>query len=90
MFQTDHDLTMRRPPSDDVTLVTGYLNIGHFTKPNKYHNRDASTYYNWMQMWSKIHNPVIAFFDNENDKDYFVNLRAKGLLLGNTRIVMVN
>ena len=92
LFQNNHDRSMRRPKSDEVTLVTGYLNIGDFKKPNhpRYHSRNASNYRIWMKMWSKIHNPVIAYFDNENDMDYFVNIRAKASLLGKTKIIMVN
>ncbi|KAK2146350.1 hypothetical protein LSH36_615g01061 [Paralvinella palmiformis] len=50
-----------------------YLNIGSFRKGRKYFSPEL--YYNWMESYRYMLNPVIAFFDNETDRKYFQKIR---------------
>ncbi|KAK2146349.1 hypothetical protein LSH36_615g01074 [Paralvinella palmiformis] len=59
----------------EVTIVTMYLNIGNFRKGegSGYHSPDM--YRKWMRLYGFLLNPVIAFFDNETDRKYFLKIR---------------
>ena len=63
---------------DSVTIVTAYFNIGFFQKgENKVIVFKPNTYREWMRIFKKIHNPVIAYFDDKNDMEYFNQIRAE-------------
>ena len=73
------------PYSDEVTLVTAFFNIGDFKKgltriytPNMYKK--------WMRIFSKISNPIVAYFDDQQFYEYFKSLRTSS---NRTRIFSV-
>ncbi|KAK2165196.1 hypothetical protein LSH36_53g00033 [Paralvinella palmiformis] len=47
----------------DVTLVTGYFNIGPFIKGHKVNRRKPSDYEDWVSSFRRYRNPVVGFFD---------------------------
>jgi len=62
---------------DDVTIVTAYFNIGSFAKGSQSQIFTSSLYRSWMSVFSAIDNPVIAYFDNDLDLQYFRLLRNR-------------
>ncbi len=80
--------------SDEVTIVTSYLNLGTFQKGDPsgrmkmgYHN--PAKYLIWMQPYAKIDNPVVAFMDQQKYIDIFNKLRSH-LPSNRTKIVLVS
>ena len=59
--------------SDEVTLVTAYFNIGAFRKGHGVFV--VENYVTWMNTFSIIGNPVYAFFDDENIRKAFLDIR---------------
>ena len=73
---THFENTTEDSKHDGVTIVTGYFNLGAFQKgenPNRFFSPDM--YKKWMRIFSKITNPVVAYFDNEQYYSHFVNQR---------------
>ena len=63
---------------DDVTIVTAYFNIGSFQKGGlRSQVFTTQLYRNWMKIFNRIDNPVVAYFDDVNDLEYFRDLRQK-------------
>ena len=73
MFSRD-DLNLR----DDVTLITGYIDIGSFNKGHPDIFRSKRDYMTWMKIFSKIRNPVVAFIEKQEDQQYFSDIRTQG------------
>ncbi len=71
-----------------VTLVTAYFNIGLFGKGILSNIRGPHTYRPWMEVFSRIENPLVVYVDNETDADIFKDIR-NGSLSAWTRIVKV-
>ena len=63
--------------SEEVTIVTMYLDIGEFQKGEGSDIFTPTLYHRWMKIFAAIENPVVAFFDNVKDKEYFENLRRR-------------
>ena len=61
--------------SDDVTVVTAYLNIGSFQKGENGMNFTKRLYHHWMKIFGSIQNPVIAFMEDDADIEYFREIR---------------
>ena len=70
-----------------VTIVTMYLNIGDFQKGENGHH-SPGLYRRWMKAFWLLQNPVIAFFDNEDDLKYFEK-RRRHLGADRTRCILV-
>ena len=60
---------------DEVTIVTAFLNIGDFLREGQLRSAEGS-YKHWMTIYSRIKNPVIAWFDNPDDAKYFKQIRS--------------
>lgn len=60
----------------DMTIVTGYINIGAFSKGTPFRKFSASLYHSWMNSFGYILNPVIAYFDEEEDMIKFNQFRT--------------
>ena len=76
--------------NDELTVVTAYFNIGKFPKasPNAFFT--PQLYQHWMTPLSRIDNPMVAFFDNDDDINYFKKLRNDIGALNKTQIVKVD
>lgn len=76
----------------DVTLVTAYFNIGSFPKGTRTQIFTPTAYKQWMRMFAKITNPVVAYFDDASVAALFTEIRASGgqALVERTKIVTVN
>jgi hypothetical protein len=72
---------------DDVTVVTGYVNIGSFQKGSQ-KQYTPELYHTWMAVFGTMQNPVVAYFDNKTEAVRFESLRAKGGLINKTSIVI--
>lgn len=57
-------------------MVTAYFNIGSFIKGNGYDLFRPELYRHWMTIFSRINNPVVAYFDTDNDAAYFEIVRS--------------
>lgn len=65
---------------NDITVVTGYFNLGTFQKgPLSYLKFSVDTYKNWMNAYSKLNNSVIAFTDSDEIAQLFKKMRSKYL-----------
>lgn len=74
--------------STNVTVVTAYFNLGSFIKGDVDLFR-PELYRRWMTVFSRINNPVVAYFDTDNDAAYFEIVRSK-LPAHLTKIVKVS
>ena len=63
------------PLDDELTIVTGYINIGDFQK-GAIAWFTPQLYRHWLKIFSRISNPVVAFFDNPSDAARFKVLRS--------------
>ena len=68
--------TETKPIKDDVTLVTSYFDLGDFAKGSESNHFNKKLYKNWMTIFSKISNPVIAWFDQQQDANDFKKIRS--------------
>ena len=68
--------TASEPQQDDLTVVTMYLNIGNFRKGHTVVVYTPNRYKNWMRVFGRIQNPVVAFFDNSSHAEFFLNMRG--------------
>ena len=63
------------PYSDEVTLVMAFFNIGDFKKGSTGFYT-TNMYKKWMRIFSKISNPIVAYFDDQQFYEYFKSLRT--------------
>ena len=62
--------------SEEITLVTAYINIGSFLNDDQRVTYKPEMYHKWMTVWSRIENPVIAYMNNDTDIEIFKSIRA--------------
>ncbi|KAK2154844.1 hypothetical protein LSH36_256g06054, partial [Paralvinella palmiformis] len=74
--------------ANTVTIVTMYINIGTFQKGETNSYFTPELYQRWMKVFAFLQNPVVAFFDNEEDMKYFENLRHR-LGANHTKVILV-
>ena len=74
--------------STNLTIVTAFLNVGPFSKGDRLVVRTSAIYRRWMKAFNLIKNPVIAFFNNELDLEYFKAIRQT--FIHNTHLVKVD
>lgn len=60
---------------DDLTIVTGFINIGEFQKGGAAYYTPAK-YYGWMSVFEFIKNPLVVFVENDGDRNLFLSMRA--------------
>ena len=60
----------------DVTLVTGFIDIGAFNKGDPNLFRTHRDYERWMHIFDRIYNPVVAFIETDDDVTLFDRIRA--------------
>ena len=83
----NHSVNMDRL-EDKVTVVTAFLDLGTFKKGDL-HTFSPGLYREWIKVFHRIENPVVAFFDNERDVKMFQVLR--NALPGNrTQVVKIS
>ena len=64
--------------SNEVTIVTAYINIGQFQKgESQFSIFTPQLYRKWMGIFGKITNPVVAYFNDESYYLYFKELRSQ-------------
>ena len=77
------------PQLTTVTVVTAYINIGSFQKGEGNLTFNPKAYREWMQIFHRITNPIIAYIDNDEDIAMFKVLRNM-LPPNRTKIVKVS
>ena len=86
---TDSQLNDTLNPT--VTVVTAYFDIGSFQKGfKKSHVVTPDLYKKWFKIFSRIKNPVIAYFDTEETKRYFDEYVRRSNGTYKTKSVMVD
>ena len=63
---------MLKIESDEMTVVTMFLDLGVFKKgyePDRYHS--PLKYRNWMRVFGRIANRVVAYIERDNDIIFF-------------------
>jgi hypothetical protein len=61
---------------DEMTIVTAYFNLGRFQKGDTQPaNFTPRLYHDWVHVFERIENPVIAFFELDEDIELFRRLR---------------
>ena len=70
----------------DITVVTAFLNIGPFGKGEAVEVRTSNIYKRWMRAFKLIKNPVVAFFNNQSDYNYFRRIRSNE----NTKLIKID
>ena len=78
-----------QPESDEITVVTMFLDLGVFSKGTLKDFRKPSHYHNWLRVFRGIANRVVAYIEKDNDIDYFRKIRSC-LPLNMTKIVKVD
>ncbi|ELT89657.1 hypothetical protein CAPTEDRAFT_211318, partial [Capitella teleta] len=78
----------REPLSEDVTIVTAFINIGKFQK-GEGATFTPDLYHKWMKVFAQIRNPVIFYLETSQDIILIQNLR-KDLDQNLTKIVRLN
>lgn len=81
--------TNEKSSSDNVTIVTAYFDLGSFAKGDFSVVYTTEHYLKWMKIFSRIENPVIAFFDSNANKDYFMKLRQINDFENRTHAVVI-
>ncbi len=62
--------------SNDITLVTAYINIGSFLNDNLRVRYEPAMFHKWMTVFSRIENPVVAYMTEDIDIEIFKSIRA--------------
>ena len=66
------DAQWRSRPSDSITVVTMFIDLGVFKKGEQllsYHS--PYMYKRWMRTFGKLTNQVVAFIEKDEDIEYF-------------------
>ena len=75
----------------NVTLVTAFFKLGKFSKDSPENVLTPAMYTKWIAVFSRITNPMVAYFDDDKTFDYFRNLRNENIgLMRRTMVVKVN
>ena len=75
--------------SDDITLVTAYINIGSFLNDDQRVEYKPEMYHKWMTVFSRIENPVVAYMTHDADIEIFKRIRAN-ISSAPTQVIKVN
>ncbi len=59
----------------DMTVVTGYVNIGNFQNEDEGRTHTPELYRKWLKPFALIDNPVIAYFTDDQDVSTFKQIR---------------
>ena len=74
-----------------MTLVTAFFNLGQFSKGSPENVLKPAMYKKWMDVFSRITNPLVVYFDDHESFEYFKNLRNENTdLFKRTIIVKIN
>ncbi|BFZ02972.1 hypothetical protein BsWGS_06011 [Bradybaena similaris] len=68
---------MLRTDPDEMTIVTMFLDLGYFKKGEQlfaYHS--PYKYKRWMRTFGRMVNHVVAYIENDNDIEYFKEIRS--------------
>ena len=62
----------------DMTVVTAYFNLGNFQKGDTQPaNFTPYLYHSWIHVFARVENPVIAYFEEDEDIQQFRRIRGK-------------
>ena len=70
--------TSNKSLTDRVTIVTAFIDIGGFQKGHV--QRSTSAYRQWLSIFSRMTNPIVAYFDSEDFANYFSRVRSSSKL----------
>ncbi len=59
----------------DITIVTGYVNIGAFKNEDEKRTHTPDLYRKWLQPFKYIDTPVVAYFTEDKDVNAFKKIR---------------
>ena len=59
----------------DITIVTGYVNIGNFENEDEKSTHTPELYRKWLRPFEKIETPVVAYFTDDEDVNTFKKIR---------------
>ena len=62
--------------NDEITVVTAYFDLGRFQKGEGRKYYTPSLYRNWMKVFGRIKNVVVAYLETDQDIRYLKSLRA--------------
>lgn len=72
---------------DDITIVTAYFNLGPFQKGDTQPaNFTPFLYHSWIHVFARIENPVVAYFERDEDVQLFQRIRARRFPENQTRV----
>ena len=83
-----HRKTFQQDGSE-VTLVTAYISIGFFKKYKQKHQISPDLYHKWIQAFQRITNPVVAYFNRDEDIKIFKANRHR-FPVNRTKIVKIS
>lgn len=63
--------------TEDITIVTAYTDLGQFQKGETFLYYEPDLYRRWMAAFQNLSNPVIGYFDDEEDVRRFQSIRSK-------------
>ena len=83
------DVALSDGEVDDITIVTSYINLGRYSNPHSKLSYSPEVYRNYMKVFGKINNPVVAFMNDRNDIALFEKIR-EGVPFAKTKVELVH
>ncbi|XP_046552548.1 uncharacterized protein LOC124262133 [Haliotis rubra] len=74
LSQSIEDPSLLQP---EITVITAYFNIGSFAKGSKSNMYTPSRYMNWMKVFGRIRNNLVAYTDSRDVFDLLTGLRRR-------------
>ncbi|XP_067670379.1 uncharacterized protein [Haliotis asinina] len=74
LSQSIEDPSLLKP---EITVITAYFNIGSFAKGTKSNVYTPSRYMNWMKVFGRIRNNLVAYTDSKDVFDLLTSLRRR-------------
>ena len=62
--------------SDEITVVTAYFDLGKFSKGGGNHYYTPKLYRDWMKVFGRMKNVLVAYLEKDDDVRYFKALRS--------------
>ena len=74
--------------SNDITVVTAFIDIGDFRKGSRNNTRTPNAYLKWSETFKYMLNPLVVYTDSQHFYDHMLELRTKSK--NKTRVFMFN
>ena len=74
----------------DLTIVTGFFDIGTFGKGDPSSTRSMKTYLEWAKTFQFLQNPLVAYTDSERFRQELTSLRLRANLTTITKIFLMD